>query len=246
MFDFFKKYLTDYDNRKFFFIGSIITIFLLVFLFFVFKQDENYKSIKEDKNQYLVYTKYQESNDNYEISIPYINIRSSVIKQVNDDISNFLEKFMEEEKAVINYEYDINGIILSLVVKVIDYDNDYAPKPYFRSYNINLKKLELIENDSLLSFFDVNYENVHDIIASQLYTYYKNIVEEGYYQEEECDYSCFLSYREINDYLDDVTYYVKNGNLIAYKPFVFSSVYGEEYFFNDEHFEFLIVKTTKE
>ena len=117
---------------------------------------------------------------------------------------------------------------------------------YFRSYNINLKKLELIENDSLLSFFDVNYENVHDIIASQLYTYYKNIVEEGYYQEEECDYSCFLSYREINDYLDDVTYYVKNGNLIAYKPFVFSSVYGEEYFFNDEHFEFLIVKTTKE
>ena len=246
MFDFLKKYLTDYENRKFFFIGSVITIFLLVFLFFVFKQDENYKSIKEDKNQYLVYTKYQESNDNYEISIPYINIRSSVIKQVNDDISNFLEKFMEEEKAVINYEYDINGIILSLVVKVIDYDNDYAPKPYFRSYNINLKKLELIENDSLLSFFDVNYENVHDIIASQLYTYYKNIVEEGYYQEEECDYSCFLSYREINDYLDDVTYYVKNGNLIAYKPFVFSSVYGEEYFFNDEHFEFLIVKTTKE
>ena len=246
MFDFLKKYLTDYENRKFFFIGSVITIFLLVFLFFVFKQDENYKSIKEDKNQYLVYTKYQESNDNYEISIPYINIRSSVIKQVNDDISNFLEKFMEEEKVVINYEYDINGIILSLVVKVIDYDNDYAPKPYFRSYNINLKKLELIENDSLLSFFDVNYENVHDIIASQLYTYYKNIVEEGYYQEEECDYSCFLSYREINDYLDDVTYYVKNGNLIAYKPFVFSSVYGEEYFFNDEHFEFLIVKTTKE
>ena len=45
--------------------------------------------------------------------------------------------------------------------------------------------------------------------------------------------------------MDKVVFYVKNGDLVAYKPFIFFSIFGEEEYFEDEDYEFLIVKTEK-
>lgn len=222
-----------------------IAVFLIIFIIFFYFQsrnNDNYNNIKEDKKNYLVYTKYEQKGKIYSIYVPYINIESDIIKSVNDDIDLFVSEFIESKKAMISYEYDVNGIILSVVVKIVDYDTEYAPQAYFRSYNINLDTLELIADDALLEFFEVSDMDVSSKIENQFHYYYDKIVEEEYYSEEECSYSCFLKYRAVDDYLDDVSYYVKDGNLIAYKPFVFYSIYGEEEYFKDKHFEFLIVK----
>ena len=46
--------------------------------------------------------------------------------------------------------------------------------------------------------------------------------------------------------MDNVNYYVKDGNLIAYKPFIFYSIFNDEEYFKEEHFEFLLVVTDKD
>ena len=39
--------------------------------------------------------------------------------------------------------------------------------------------------------------------------------------------------------------YIKNGDLVAYKPFVYYSIFGDEEYFNEDHFEFVLVVTDK-
>jgi len=235
------------DTKKI--IAICVTIFIVIFLIsyiFIRKQNENYNNIKEDKNNYLVYTKYSKNSKTYPVHVPYINIKSSVVSQINEDIDLFTSEFINAKKCVILYEYDISGIILSLVVKVVDYNTEYAPQVYFRSYNINLTTLEAIADSALLDFFQTDEVAVESLIENQFRYYYQELVKEQYYQADECSYDCFLKYREVDNYLDRLSYYVQNGDLIAYKPFVFHSIYGEEEFFKDDDFKFMLVQTEKE
>lgn len=227
-------------------IVSVILIIVLLSFLYLKKQKENYNNIKENKNNYLVYTKYSNSNSNYPKNIPYVNIKSSVIKTVNEDIDLFLENFVDETKCFISYEYGINGIILSLIVKVTDCSSEYAPEVFFRSYNINLSTLEVISDESLLDFFGIDDSTVEKLIESQFKNFYLELVEEEYYVPEECDYKCFLEYRNVDDYMSNLNYYVMDGNLVAYKPFVFSSIYGDEDFFNDDDFIFVLAQSGTE
>lgn len=226
-----------------------VTIFMVIFLIsyiFVRKQNENYNNIKEDKNNYLVYTKYSKSSKKYPVHVPYINIKSPTVSKINEDIDLFTAEFIRSKKCVVLYEYDINGIILSLVVKVVDYNTEYAPQPYFRSYNINLTTLEAIDDHALLDFFQIDEVTVESLVENQFRYYYQELVKEQYYQATECSYECFLKYREVDNYLERLSYYVQNGDLIAYKPFVFYSIYGEEAYFKDDDFKFVLVQTEKE
>jgi hypothetical protein len=235
------------ENKKILIIS--ITVFIIIFLIcyaYIRNQNNNYNNIKKDKDNYLVYTKYEKTNGNYSIIVPYINIKSEGAEAVNQDIDLFLSDFISSTKTSITYEYNINGIFLSVVVKVIDYDTEYAPNPYFRTYNFNLNTSEVIADEALLNFFGVNEDYVKEKIEYQFQYYYENIVKEEYYCEEECNYDCFLKYRGISDYLDNVNYYISDGNLIAYIPFTFYSIFGEEEYFTEKHFEFLLVSQVKE
>lgn len=225
-----------------------LSIFLIIFLFvyvYVRNQSENYNDIKLKKGNFLIYTKYEKSNTNYPVYVPYVNIKGDVIKKVNSDIDVFLGEFLRSKRCRVLYEYNISGIILSLVVKVIDYNTEYAPRAYFRSYNINLSTLEVISDDSLLDFFETDLNSVEALITNQFKYYYQELIEKEYFHIEECNYNCFLKYRDVSNYMDNVVYYVKDGDLIAYKPFVFHSLYGEENYFKEEDYKFMIVQTEK-
>ena len=184
--------LSNDTKKKMVIVGAIfIVVFMLSFIY-ISKQNENYKNIKEDKSKYIVYTKYQGGSGDYSQYIPYINIKSDVISLVNEDVDLFMEDFKGEEKTAISYEYNISGIILSVVLKAIDYNTEYAPRVYFRSYNINLSNQEVINNDSLLALFNTDYANVSGIIENRFKYYYQDIVNNEYYASDECDYNCFL------------------------------------------------------
>lgn len=233
------------DKKKLSIIIAIALIILLFISLYFKKQNENFNNIKVNKNNYLVYTKMDNKKSSYHISIPYINIKSSVADSINEDIDLFVSDFIEG-KSTILYEYDINGIILSLVIKVVDYETNYAPQVYFRSYNFNLSTLELISDDSLLSFYGVDYSTIEEIVELQFRNYYDRILNDDYYVEQECNYSCFLNYRGVDEYLDGIAYYVKDGNLVGYKPFIFNSIFGEEKSFTDDDFKILLVERSKE
>ena len=231
-------------DTKFIFLVSI-SVFLIIFIIFYATQNgksDNYNDIKEDKNNYLVYTKYEKKGKIYSVYVPYVNIDSDIAKAVNEDIDLFVSEFINNKKSMVSYEYNINGIVLSLVIKIVDYDTNYAAQPYFRTYNINLNTLELLSDEALLSYFNITEDDVEIAIENKFHDYYNKIVEEKYYVEDECSYNCFLKYREVSNYLDRVVYYIDKGNLYVYKPFVFNSIFGEEDFFKEKHFKILIVK----
>lgn len=223
-----------------------IIIFIMVVAFIQKKNNENFTDIKQDKGAYLIYTKFEDKSTQYTKEVPFVNLKADVFKQVNADILKFCNPYMNSKKSIITYEYDINGIILSLVVKVINNETTYAPEPYFRTYNINLERQEVIANDALLDYFKVNKRTVENKIKRGFQGYYKDLIKEKYYAPNECNYDCFLKYRGVKNYLDYVTYYVRDGKLFAYKTFIAHSIFGEEEYFNDKSFEFEIADAPSE
>lgn len=234
-----KKIFDLWENKALFYFMMLVSLVVVIIFFFYQKNNRNYNYLKIDKNKTLVYTKTDKSSSEFTKLVPFINIKSSVIDYVNEDIDLFLSDFINSD-SVITYNYGINGIILSVVVKVMDYSEEFAPQPYFRSYNVNLKTKEVISDESLLATFGLNDDLVSSKIEDKFLTYYKNITKEKDNYEEECDYQCFLSYRNVNDYLADLSYYVKDGKLIAYKPFIFSSDFERIDFFEEKDFEFIL------
>lgn len=237
--------LEDNTKRTIVVIGCIVISIIIVVLALAQRSTDNFNNIKLDKSKYLVYSKVEQSEGTYPKYVPYINIKGDIIKQANSDIDTFVANYIESDNALITYEYNINGIILSVVVKVIDYKVDYAPEIYFRTYNVNLETKKLISDESLLEFFNADQNQISTQIENQFKGYYADLVEEGYYEPRECDYECFLGYRDVSNYLDNLNYYVKDGNLIAFKPFIFYSIFNDEEYFKEEHFEFLLVETEK-
>lgn len=217
---------------------SILLIIFIIFYVIVKTYYSNYNYLKEDKREYIVYTRYNQNN----IEVPYINVKSNNIQSINNEIVNYCNKYSHIENIQISYEYDISGKYLSLIINILNEDAEYGPEVKFKTYTIDLKSKKIIKDKELLEMFNVSLDTVSEKIKGQLEEYYNDEVREGYLEKEECNYECFLKYRDINNYLDDIEYAIKGGKLVVFKPFKFKSIYGEEEFFNDSHFEFAITE----
>lgn len=225
------------------FIGfAILCIASMLVIFYLKRQSDNYRYIKTTGSEFLVYSPKNDYDGKYYKNIPYVNINTEVAESINQDIELFVSDYVDNGDAAISYEYDINGDVLSLVVKIVDNSVDYAPEIYFKSYNYNIKEENLISDLKLLELFGVSEIDVEEAITSTFQKYYEDLVEEGYYEENECDYECFLKYRDVENYMDDLSYFVDKGKLVAFKPFIYSSILGEQEYFQDSKFKFIITK----
>ena len=223
-------------------LGLIILIVLLVGYYLYKNYYRNYNYIKVDTDQYLVYTKSSSYNSqNMRNEIPFINIDSPDAKLVNQTIEEYAESFLQNKDNLFVYDSQVNGEVLSVLIKMKDYSDGYSyPEAEFHTYNFDLTTQTLMDDDDVLSLFDVSSEDVSEKIQKQFEEYYQKETEEGYLIAEECNYECFLNWRGINNYMDDVHYYIRDGSLIAYRGFSIYSVFSEEEFFNDESYEFKI------
>ena len=239
-----KKFNEMESNKKITIVVAIAVLLIIAILCFAYFRNQNssFSSLKVDRKKALVYTSESKKNSIFYRNVPYLNIKDNYAKEVNEDINLFVSDFIDNEKAIVSYEYNINGEVLSLIIKAVDYDIENVPEVYFRSYNINLKEKSIISDEQLLSNFNITSDDVNTIIEKKFMDWYQDIVKKGYFDENECDYDCFLEYRDVDDYLEGVSYYIEKGNLIVYKPFVFYSVYGEEEYFKEKDFKFIIVK----
>lgn len=223
-------------------IGVGVLIILLVGYYLYKNYYSNYNYIKQDSSQYLVYTSYRDTNSqNMQIEIPFINIDSADANLVNETIQRYAEDFLADDNNLIVYDSQVNGEVLSVLLKMLDYRSGYSyPDVNFHTYNFNLRTQTLMSDEQVLALFDVTTEDVEKQIQNQFEFYYNDEVAEGYFDSRECNYECFLNWRGVNDYLDPVYYYIKNGNLVAYRPFSIYSVYGEEEYYDDDSYEFSI------
>ena len=235
-----KKNKKQYNKSLIICISTFLIVSIIVY-FFINYNSKDFKNIKQEKSNYLVYTKETKQSGNYIQKIPYINIKGENISIINNDINNYLSNFKNNNTS-IDYEYSINGIVLSIIIKVEDHSIEVATTPYFRSYNINLNTSELLSNEAILNELNITEEEVKNKINEKLKYYYKDISKKEYFDVRECDYECFLMNREIdkNDLLNNCEYFIRSGKLVVFKPYIFASFYGEEEYFNSENYEFII------
>jgi len=226
-----------------------IVVFLIVLIIansIVKNNNSNFNNIKINKSNYLVYDKYNNNDSKYPKVIPMVNINSKSVEAVNKDINLFISDFINIKNCIIKYDYDINGIILSVVVKIIDYEpeEDTGPKAYFRTYNINLETTSALSDESILQFYGIESEQeIADAIKTKFEEHYVTEAKEGFIEAAFCDFDCYIENRGITSYLENVGYYIKGGKLYAFRPFNFYSIYGEQEYFEEEDFMFLIKET---
>ena len=78
--------LNDSSKRIIMIASSFVVIIILFIAFYFFKQGDNFNHIKVIKSNYLVYTKVEESVNDYDVIVPYVNIKGEIGSYVNNDI----------------------------------------------------------------------------------------------------------------------------------------------------------------
>ena len=144
-----------FKNKKTFFL--VVFIFIVLMTFYVFFRDrtKDYNHLKIDKSKYLIYTLSQEQSGSFYQYKPYVNLKGEVGDIVNQDINSFFQLFTTDN-ICITYESDLNGKVLSLVLKVEDHSYaESATILYFRSYNIHLGEQRLLPNETLFDYFGI-------------------------------------------------------------------------------------------
>ena len=222
----------------------IILIILLVWYYLYKNYYNNKKKKKKDIDQYLVYTKQTTTNNqNLKNEIPEINIDSQDADLVNKTIQTYAASFLKNKDNLMVYDSQLNGQVLSILLKMLDYSSGYSfPDISFHTYNFDLTDQTLMSDEEVLKLFNVTEKTVRQKIQDQFEFFYNDVVAKKYIVPQECDYECFLTWRNIDDYMDSVYYYIEDGKLYAYRPFTIYSVYGEEEYFTDESYKIYITE----
>ena len=203
------------------FIG-IISLFVIVIIGYKFYQYyyDNYNYLKIDRSKHLVYTSLKEQYGNYYQYRPYINLKGDIGVVLNKDINDYLDSFTKEDICV-TYENDLNGTILSLILKVEDHSFVESTNVlYYRAYNINLDTLEILPNDTVLSYFELSYDDINVSLNNKLNDYYNELINNNLVSNS-CNYKCFMDSRFYNEGIDDLEYFIRDGRLVLFKPHVY-------------------------
>lgn len=221
----------------------VIGTFLLVsfnIYFFINNSSINsdYNDIKEKRGS-IVYTRYTRTYKEVTTIVPYINLKSSIIGNLNKEIVDIANGYLQNKNNVISYDYKISGDILSIVIQINCYDRP-LPEVFFRTYNINLAEQRMIGEDELLDLYGIDEEDVSAKIKEKFEYFFKDERDKKIF-DEECDYNCFLYMRGIKNYTDNINYFVDNSKLYVYKEFNIYSIYNEEKYFKNTDFKIEIV-----
>lgn len=227
------------------FVSFCVIVFVSIYL--ITRNNVNFIS-KIDKDKDYVYTIKQEENP-YEESkydkVPIINLNDNKISVINESI---LDKYMEVTKQIqydYNYEFSKSKNILSLKITYAYFETEYSEMPvrYFNTYNIDLKTGNILSDDEIYDMYNLDRSKVDMFLQSKFNGFYNDLVNSKFYSEEQCNYDCFLKNRGISsDYLNNVSLYIKDGSLIAYKFFNIKSKYKEERYFKNFDYKFIVKK----
>ena len=235
---------TKISKRKPIWIIFCILVVVIVssFVFFVllFPRKFDYQDLLKNKEKNIVYS--LDSLDVLETDkVPVINIDSSFIDDINSDIMNYYQDYLTKFTQGFLYEYSVSGPVLSiLIVSQQRYaDAEYSDISY-HSYNIDLEKMELLSDKDIFDMYKIDEDTLRYFITYKFVEFYNDLIKQGYFTKEMCDFSCFMESKNIVNVMNDNTYYIEDGKLVLYKPFNIYTSYGEEKYFSLDSFRFVV------
>ena len=204
--------------KNYFYLTIILLILLIGYGIYVIQN--NNKNVIIDSSKDIVFTVYKSTS--YKQEVPNINIKK-LNNNINNEINKLVEPYLEKENVSIEYKYNINGNILSLIIIISETKDESAPKLYFKTYNINLKKLKVLSDKEVLNLFDTNKSKITKGINEIFTNYYNeelkyNIIPNMTYQE-------YLKMRKLDNINDKLYFYISNNNLEVFVQYnIFSEI----------------------
>ena len=181
------------STRKYTFL-VIIQVLLVVGVlggggYFAYNKFINKEKKEEIKEEEVVVPDIQELNEDiivvdinenivhegYEASIRTPRLSNEKGSTINEKIKNDIEEYYQEKDHSIDYEYYLNGDIVSLVINIKDKDNNET----FFTYNFDSSNYELLDNRNLLKIKDIKEEDVHGLLINIYDSHLKDSLEEG-------------------------------------------------------------------
>lgn len=245
-----KKKKTSSNSNFIFF---MICIFLAVASFGSYfivnhvKNKESYIEKKDLEKEYIYVIQKQENPSQEDVydEVPTINLEGENINQINENIIKKYEQVSSKTDYDYTYEFNQSDSILALKITYAYYPNETALYPirYFETYHINLRNGKVLSDDEILKMYQVKSEQVNSFLEAKFKGYYRDLVNQKFYTEKECNYKCFLENRGISDnYLNGTSYYIQNGSLTVLKYFYIHSDYLEENYFKNTNYQFIVKK----
>ena len=220
---------------------TISCIIALIVYYFITNRTNTYQKIKIELDKDIVYTKYEIESSKHPITVPFVNINSESVQQVNEDIDKYLEWYLANSNlSTVTYRYETSSNKLSLLISTAIIDN--VALYDFRSYIIDLDTLNVITDEEVLNQFGLDKSTVFSYFEGIFQGYYNDLVSNGIYTKSRCNYGCFLKSIDVSDYGEGISYYISGNSLIAYRPFKIHGNYHEERYFKDIDFRYILVK----
>lgn len=150
---------------------------------------ENVDNKKADKEQEIVYTKYnnEESKTNsYELNvhIPYINIDNEIITKYNEEIEDFYKKAEEVLQSengniiyTVDYTSNVQNGILSLMIRSNLKEGTNAQREIIQTYNYDLRNNKEISLEEILKIIDVDSQTAQNKIDNEIKTQQERVDE---------------------------------------------------------------------
>ncbi len=217
---------------------SLLIVFVLVSYFF---SNKNYDHVKVDSSQNFVFKRNSDYSGT-DKNVPYINVEGTAASEYNAEIMRFADDFLSFEKNKMGFVFNKSDSILSLSIKLVDYNNEYQrPVTSFKNYILDLKTQKPYSKEQIYKDYAVDDVMVQKSIEKRFKKMYQDVVKQGYIDDNYCDYDCFLRWRGVSNYLEGAEPYIENKKLIFFKGFDTESIFGEEDYFESEDFKFEVL-----
>ena len=202
----------EFNIKEYWTICIILIIVISIYGIYTLFSRPTTKKLLLDSSKEIVYTFYEDEKTDK--IVPALNIKR-ISEKVNNDINTFANQYINVEFCKIDYHYQINGNILSLLISVEDYSTEGATDVHFLSFIIDLKRLKVLDNNEILDLFKINSNTIFNTLNNDFKSYYEEEIKQNLISSTQT-YETYLYNHEITNFIDQACYDIDKGELNIY------------------------------
>lgn len=207
-------------------VAVVILVLVLVVLFIVetFTKKEDPK--KEMQNHDYVYTleSMQTKESNRKSELPQINLKSDSVRKQNAEIMKLYYNTVNGKKNSFTYKYTVYDNLLFLLIEIHYYEPlNAGTETRYISYINDLDTKELVMNEDVLQKLGYEADAIEKSITNKMKSYYDKASSEGLIAWQECDFSCYMLWKDMTQVEEGASLFVEDNHLVVYRGFSLKS-----------------------
>ena len=160
--------------------------------------------------------------------IPKIMLSSPDVERVNEEILNNYAGAFNFEEALpkyrsLNYEYYVNGNILSVIITA---EHHYDDQKYYSVYSFDINTKKQLNNDDIADIYGIAYSDVEREVVNQMY---ENLEEFSEYLDQN-QLEIYKKRCISEENLSNINLYIANDNQLMAVYHYFIPAAGEKFY----------------